>query len=161
VPPVSYQLSGHQGPAGTGQTPCQRDPGVVFGPSGFLKALGAKAKKPHIFRKGMIFGLAAFERNSFPENVWFFGLGTPGLPNTTLPTKTLRNPVIWSVLRGRRWGGGGCPDLKTFRKCYQAPLNTLPIYFCVCVNVLQVRLKLKRKLSKYTTTQSNIGKYSV
>ncbi len=33
----------------------QRDPEVNFGPSDFLEAWGAKAKKPHIFRKHVIF----------------------------------------------------------------------------------------------------------
>ncbi len=45
---------------------------MVFWPSGLLEAWGAKAKKP-----------------SLPENVWFLGLGAPGLKNTW-PTKTLR-----------------------------------------------------------------------
>ncbi len=31
--------------------------------------------------------------HSLPENVWFLGLGTPGLQNNTWPTKTLRDPV--------------------------------------------------------------------
>ncbi len=33
----------------------QRDPEVFCGPSGFLEAWGTKAKKPHVFRKIVVF----------------------------------------------------------------------------------------------------------
>ncbi len=74
----------------------QRDPVVVCWPSGgFLEAWGTKAKKPQLFKKRLVFGLAAARPKNqfFPEQVWFFGLGTPGLQKTTWPTNHYGIPL--------------------------------------------------------------------
>ena len=70
---------------GVGSLNPQRDPVVVYWPSGFLEA-GAKEKKTHLSRKILVFGLAARPpRLAFSCNVWFFGLGTPGFQKNTWP----------------------------------------------------------------------------
>jgi hypothetical protein len=56
---------GHVPKRGFGPIMRQRKPELVFWPSCFLEAWGTKAKN-HLFL----------------ENVWFFGLGTPGLQKT-------------------------------------------------------------------------------
>jgi hypothetical protein len=41
------------------------------------------------------------QTTSFLENVWFFGLGTPGLQKTTWPQKPLRDPFYrWQPIFG-------------------------------------------------------------
>ncbi len=52
---------------------------MVYWPSDFLEAWGTKAKKPDFSGKSWFIG------HSFPQQVWFFGLGTPGLQKTTWP----------------------------------------------------------------------------
>ncbi len=47
----------------------QREPEVVLGPSVLFEAWGTKAQQPRIFK----------QHHSRLENVWFSGLGTPGL----------------------------------------------------------------------------------
>ena len=82
---------------------CQRDPVVVYWPSGFLEAWCTKAKKRHFF-KNIYNGLLALPPSAagppnqyFPEQVWFFGLGTPGLQKTTWPINHYGIPLNLKV----------------------------------------------------------------
>ena len=63
---------------------------MVYWPSGFLEAKGYHGQKTTLFQKNT--GLLALPPRAarpinqyFHEKVWFFGLGTPGLPKTTWP----------------------------------------------------------------------------
>ncbi len=45
----------------------QRDPEEVFVPSGFLEAWGAKAKKPHMLQKRVVFGTETVKPDPPPD----------------------------------------------------------------------------------------------
>ncbi len=71
---------------------------MFFWPSVFLEAWGTKAKTPHMFEEpGGFLALppsAARPTNKpFLEQVWFFGLGTPGLQTTTWQPSTSGIPL--------------------------------------------------------------------
>jgi hypothetical protein len=75
----------------------QRDPDIVFGPSGVLEAWGTKAKKPHSFRKRMICWPCRLRRqgkkHDFHQKVRFGHLSTPGLQKKHLVKKHFGIPL--------------------------------------------------------------------
>ncbi len=81
-----------QGPTSNSIT--QRDPELFFGQALLWRPGVPRPKNHTLFRDKLIFGHAAeggkAKQLFVSENVWFFCLGTPGLPKTTWPTQTLR-----------------------------------------------------------------------
>ncbi len=73
---IKTARGGTASPAATAERIAQRHPEVFIWPSVFLEAWGAKAKN-----------------HTFPGNVWFFGLGTPGLQKTTWPNNHFGMPL--------------------------------------------------------------------
>ncbi len=83
----------------------QRDPVVVYWPSGFLEAWGTKAKKPQISRNILLAWPCRRRRQGkkntiFIENCVFCCLGTPGLQKNTWPINHFGIPLT------RVWGHG-------------------------------------------------------
>jgi hypothetical protein len=70
----------------------QRDPEVVWGPSGFMEAWCTKAEKPRFVQKPVSFGLASFGGKANQHIRCFVGFGTPDFQKKHLDKKPLRDP---------------------------------------------------------------------
>jgi hypothetical protein len=72
----------------------------------FLDACGTKAKKPHIKENPCFLALppsaARPTKQHFLENVWLFGLGTPGLQKTLGQQKHFRISLSFRALPIRK-----------------------------------------------------------